>query len=199
MNTSVRLCGVELKNPILTASGTFGFGREYSEFYDVGRLGGIVGKGLTPLPREGNDWSYKYARRQWHLVDDPTLRYSQLNEFDKAMITVIATLRNPEYSFVRIDEECKLISYVRDDKLFAFNFSTDSYAGCRLNAPCRDYRIILSTDDKQFGGFGRIDTNMVYSGQQGKDGGYVDLYLPSRTAVVLASSYLDLSSSPWRK
>ena len=55
MNTSVRLCGVELKNPILTASGTFGFGREYSEFYDVGRLGGIVGKGLTPLPREGND------------------------------------------------------------------------------------------------------------------------------------------------
>ena len=55
MNTSVNLCGTELKNPVLTASGTFGFGREYNEFYDVGKLGGIVGKGLTPLPREGND------------------------------------------------------------------------------------------------------------------------------------------------
>ena len=55
MNTRVNLCGTELKNPVLTASGTFGFGREYNEFYDVGKLGGIVGKGLTPLPREGND------------------------------------------------------------------------------------------------------------------------------------------------
>ena len=55
MNTSVKLCGLPLKNPVLTASGTFGFGREYNEFYDVGRLGGIVGKGLTLEPREGND------------------------------------------------------------------------------------------------------------------------------------------------
>lgn len=55
MRTAVELCGVTLKNPVLTASGTFGFGREYSEFYDVGKLGGIVGKGLTLEPREGND------------------------------------------------------------------------------------------------------------------------------------------------
>ena len=55
MNTAVKLCGITLKNPIMTASGTFGFGREYDEFYDIGRLGGIVGKGLTLAPREGND------------------------------------------------------------------------------------------------------------------------------------------------
>lgn len=55
MNTAVKLCGLTLKNPIMTASGTFGFGREYDEFYDIGRLGGIVGKGLTLAPREGND------------------------------------------------------------------------------------------------------------------------------------------------
>lgn len=55
MNTEVTLCGIKLKNPVLAASGTFGFGREYNEFYDVGRLGGIVGKGLTLEPREGND------------------------------------------------------------------------------------------------------------------------------------------------
>ena len=44
---SVELCGVKLKNPVLAASGTFGFGREYNEFYDVGRIGGIVGRVVT--------------------------------------------------------------------------------------------------------------------------------------------------------
>ncbi len=50
----VRLCGVELKNPVIAASGTFGFGREFEPYMDVGRLGGIAGKGLTLQPRVGN-------------------------------------------------------------------------------------------------------------------------------------------------
>ena len=54
MKMGVNLCGVELKNPVIAASGTFGFGREYDEFYDVGSLGGISVKGLTRLPRLGN-------------------------------------------------------------------------------------------------------------------------------------------------
>ena len=51
---SVRLAGVELKNPVVAASGTFGFGREYGQFYDLSELGGICVKGLTAAPREGN-------------------------------------------------------------------------------------------------------------------------------------------------
>ncbi|MDD4291674.1 MAG: dihydroorotate dehydrogenase [Clostridia bacterium] len=47
--------GVKLKNPVITASGTFGFGEEYNELYDVGSLGAITGKGLTLLSSEGND------------------------------------------------------------------------------------------------------------------------------------------------
>jgi len=50
----VDLAGIKLKNPVITASGTFGFGREYAKFYDLGKLGGIVVKGLTLEPREGN-------------------------------------------------------------------------------------------------------------------------------------------------
>lgn len=50
----VNFCGVELKNPVTTASGTFGFGHEYGEFYDLGELGGIGVKGLTPTERLGN-------------------------------------------------------------------------------------------------------------------------------------------------
>ncbi len=54
MNTSVNLAGVTLKNPVLTASGTFGSGMEYSEFVDLNRLGGVVTKGVAVTPWEGN-------------------------------------------------------------------------------------------------------------------------------------------------
>ena len=50
----VNLAGVTLKNPVVVASGTFGFGREYGQFYDLGELGGICAKGLTLHRREGN-------------------------------------------------------------------------------------------------------------------------------------------------
>ena len=51
---TVNLAGIALKNPVVVASGTFGFGREYSRFYDLGELGGICAKGLTLHPRTGN-------------------------------------------------------------------------------------------------------------------------------------------------
>ncbi len=53
-NLTVNLCGVELKNPVIPASGTFGFGREFDEIYDISVLGGISTKGLTLAPRLGN-------------------------------------------------------------------------------------------------------------------------------------------------
>ncbi|NEZ47549.1 dihydroorotate dehydrogenase [Clostridium niameyense] len=52
---SVNLCGLDLKNPIIAASGTFGFGQEYNEFYDISELGAICTKGLTLNSKEGND------------------------------------------------------------------------------------------------------------------------------------------------
>ena len=53
-NFSVNLCGIHLKNPVIAASGTFGFGREFHELYDVGTVGGVSTKGLTLEPRLGN-------------------------------------------------------------------------------------------------------------------------------------------------
>lgn len=53
-NLSVELCGVQLKNPVIAASGTFGFGREFHELYDIGSIGGVSTKGLTLEPRLGN-------------------------------------------------------------------------------------------------------------------------------------------------
>ena len=54
MSLSVELCGVKLKNPVIAASGTYAFGREFEEFYDISALGGVSVKGLTLAPRAGN-------------------------------------------------------------------------------------------------------------------------------------------------
>lgn len=54
MNTKVNIAGVELKNPVMTASGTFGSGAEYSEFVDLNRLGAVVTKGVANVPWPGN-------------------------------------------------------------------------------------------------------------------------------------------------
>lgn len=51
---NVNICGVDFKNPVIAASGTFGFGREFSNFYDVSKLGGICSKGLTLNKKDGN-------------------------------------------------------------------------------------------------------------------------------------------------
>jgi len=51
IDTSVNIAGITMQNPVMTASGTFGFGREYGDFYDINKLGALVTKGLTLLPR----------------------------------------------------------------------------------------------------------------------------------------------------
>lgn len=54
MNTKVNIAGVEFKNPVMVASGTFGSGAEYDEFVDLNRLGAVVTKGVANVPWEGN-------------------------------------------------------------------------------------------------------------------------------------------------
>ncbi len=53
-NLEVEICGVKLKNPVIAASGTYGFGKEFNKIYDISQIGGISSKGLTLEPREGN-------------------------------------------------------------------------------------------------------------------------------------------------
>ena len=54
MNTKVNLAGIEMKNPVTVASGTFGYGREYSNFFDLGKLGAVITKGTSLKPKSGN-------------------------------------------------------------------------------------------------------------------------------------------------
>lgn len=134
------------------------------------------------FPREGNDWSYHYARRQWSLADNPKLKYQWLQAFDQALTALVAGLNDPEYHYVSIDEDRRLISYVRDNHLFVINLSPDtSYTDHEILSFDGEYEVMLSSDDKTYGGQARIDTAMAYVADNEKS----KLYLPSRTVLVL--------------
>ncbi len=77
------------------------------------------------FPRPGNSWSYHYCRRQWHLVDDPNLRYHLLYNFDVAMLELDAKfgVLNNQYQYITLAHESdKVIVFERADLLFIFNF-----------------------------------------------------------------------------
>ncbi len=142
------------------------------------------------FPREGNNWSYKYCRRQWSLVDNDNLKYKYLNNFDKAMIHVIKEhkiLQSRIYNQLNMDDSNKTIIYERNNLIFAINFHPDhAIPDYRFHAPEQgDYRIILCSDDPHFGGFNRVDTKMTYSTFTADNDTKLSVYLPNRTAIVM--------------
>jgi 1,4-alpha-glucan branching enzyme len=145
------------------------------------------------FPREGNNFSFKYARRLWSLVDDPLLRYHALGEFDRAMIRL-----DQDYNLLalmpserlNVHEDRKLLICRRGPLVFAFNFHPGrSYTDYRVGVPdATDYKLILNTDDIWFGGHGEVLAGQVYPVQSVRADGRsqsIQLYLPARTALVL--------------
>ena len=80
MDLSVQVCGVTLKNPVIPASGTFGFGREFDELYDISVLGGVATKGLTLEPRAGNS-TPRIAERQGVILNAVGLQNPGVEHF----------------------------------------------------------------------------------------------------------------------
>lgn len=80
---NVNICGVDLKNPVIAASGTFGFGQEYGELYDVSKLGGICSKGLTLNKKQGNDGIRVYETRGG-MLNSVGLQNPGVDEFIKS-------------------------------------------------------------------------------------------------------------------
>lgn len=143
------------------------------------------------FPRVGNNWSYFHARRQWHLVDDDTLKYKQLNLFDRHMIDMTKTylvLADPMPILFHEHNDQKVIAFYRAGLLFVFNFHPScSHVGYEINAPAGDYRIILESDSPIFGGHGRLAIDHPYhtlSHGENQQTGILQLYLPNRTAIV---------------
>lgn len=138
------------------------------------------------FPREGNDWSYQHARRQWSLVDNGFLQYEWLANFDKAMLDVVKKLSDKGFHYVEINDYSRSVSFLRNNLLFMFNFSPDvSLTSHQVLAPAGSYKLVLSSDDEEFGGQNRIDHKTKYFTQEQGENNFVRVYLPARTAIVL--------------
>ena len=148
------------------------------------------------FPREGNGWSHKYARRQWNLVDNEDLDYHFLSDFDRAMIKVVKSEKR--FNLTPVEEVWhndgdQVLAFKRGKLLFVFNFSpTQSFADYGLLVEAGEYEVVLNTDAKDFGGNGLADDNVKhftnYDSLYEKVGkGWLKLYIPARSAIVLRS------------
>lgn len=140
------------------------------------------------FPREGNDWSYKYCRRQWSLVHNENLRYQYLGAFDAAMIEFAeknALLSAPNASVIHMDEENKIMVYERGGYLFLFNWSADkAISDYKFVAPQQGtWKIALDSDESRFGGCGRLDHSVKHFTEE--DTCLLSVYLLPRSAMVL--------------
>lgn len=148
------------------------------------------------FPREGNNNSFWYARRQLNLTEDELLRYRFLSNFDREMNTCEEKYGwlHATQAYISLKHEGdKVIVFERAGVIFVFNFHpTQSYSDYRIGVGVSGtYRVALSTDRKDFGGFNRIDENtrffttpMEWNGRQN----WTQVYIPCRTAMV---SFLD--------
>ena len=144
------------------------------------------------FPREGNGWDFKYARRQWSLVDNGFLKYEWLQNFDCAMIKLAKKyhlLNKPTAENLWIDEKNKVLAYARGELLFVVNLhpnkSLTNFFLHTHTTGAGGYTAIFSTDDADFGGQERISKKYVYhTNSDAKRGLGFEIYLPCRTAII---------------
>jgi len=148
------------------------------------------------FPREGNNNSFHYARRQFHLVDDPNLRYRFLADFDRTMQRAeqkYGWLHSPQAYISLKNESDKVVVFERAGLLWIFNFHpSSSFTDYRVGVEqAGTYRIVVNTDSPAFGGLGRVQdgegqrfftTDFAWNGRRN----FLQVYLPTRTALVLA-------------
>jgi 1,4-alpha-glucan branching enzyme len=145
------------------------------------------------FPRPGNNWSFKYARRQWHLMDDPNLKYQYLARFDRDMVSLAqrsGLLDTPAIHLLHEHSDDKVLIFERAGLILAFNFHPQqSFTDYRFDAPPGKYRMIFTSDAPQYGGHQRLVPDQEHftlaQSDQAFDRNYLSLYLPSRTVLVL--------------
>ncbi len=143
------------------------------------------------FPREGNNFSLFYARRQWSLADNPLLKYKFLLKFDKAMIRLFRkeNIFEKRVELLYEDNHRQLLVFMRGEHLFVFNFNPGhSFPDFQFCAPEGLYRMVLSTDSPIFGGFSRISDKEAHHTERVDGNGLLKIYIPSRCAVVFKKS-----------
>ncbi|KPL12096.1 MAG: 1,4-alpha-glucan branching protein [Bacteroides sp. SM23_62] len=144
------------------------------------------------FPREGNNWSYKYARRQWTLVDHPGLRYRYLNSFDRDMIHLFREhkILKHKWPYLLLENPGdQVLVFGRGDFIFVFNFNpVKSFSDYGFPVDPGKFHIRLNTDSVDYGGLGLVEADMIYYAhpdQHTVPRHMLKIYIPARSALVL--------------
>lgn len=116
INTKINFCGVEFKNPIVTASGTFGFGMEYNQFVPVEEYGGFGAKGLTRHPREGNK-PPRIAETASGILNSVGLQNPGVEYFAKSIMPILSDYDTnviANMSGNTVEEYCEMAEILSD-------------------------------------------------------------------------------------
>lgn len=139
------------------------------------------------FPREGNDWSYHYCRRQWSLLDNPKLKYTWLAEWDRDLVALAKKhhlLQAPPANLLHIDHSNKIIIAERANLIFIINLSAHQsifgYGASPHNQ--HTHQLLLDSDAKCYGGHARVDPSVSYPIHPD---GQLKFYTTSRSAMVL--------------
>lgn len=141
------------------------------------------------FPRQGNDWSYQYARRQWSLVKNKELKYSFLYDFEKAILEFVKKNNILSSGIPRqlwLDESQNIIAFERANLVFVFNFHpTNSQFDYTIQVPKAGlYDLIFNSDASYFGGFNRIETKLPFLAYNENNLLKMKIYSPNRSAQV---------------
>ncbi|MDD2597917.1 MAG: alpha amylase C-terminal domain-containing protein [Kiritimatiellae bacterium] len=145
------------------------------------------------FPREGNGYSYKYARRQWSLRDNEGLSYWCLAEFDEAIVNLMKehnALAGSAPRRLYVNDHDKILVFERGDLVFVFNFhSANSVADYSIVIPPGEYQHLLDSDQERFGGHGRIEPHQNFTlmndVRDTESCNIIKIYLPCRCAMVI--------------
>ena len=146
------------------------------------------------FPRDGNGWSYKYARRQWDLVDREDLKYQFLNNWDNDVMHLIGGTHNFQALPIRKlwdKDDDQILAYMRGDLVFVFNFNpVKSFSDYGFLAPAGEYHGVIDSDNARYGGYGNVDEGVNHLTQpdplyDSAGLGWLKLYIPARSALIL--------------
>ncbi|MBL9117498.1 MAG: alpha amylase C-terminal domain-containing protein [Verrucomicrobiaceae bacterium] len=138
------------------------------------------------FPREGNGWSFDKARRKWSLRDNPGLRFKHLADFDEGMLSLVSDEWSEQPPvLIKADDGDKVLAWKRADLVFLVSFHpVQSFEGYGFQLNGGVYDLVMSSDEPKFGGFARVPIPQRYECDAE---GWLRVYLPSRTAIVLRS------------
>ena len=140
------------------------------------------------FPREGNDWSYHYARRQWSLSENKELGYHYLNSFNTEIVHLFKCKNILTNNIELLSDKAydQVLIFKRAEFIFVFNFNPfTSFIDYGFEVEEGEYKIIINSDNENYLGHSRVKNDLIHKTVKSDNNEILKLYIPTRTCFVM--------------